>query len=311
MPSYIEFEKLASLPAASDISRVVFGITDQGAISISNESGSAIGGSIVTINPNAFFQMRDMGTLTPGTLYYLVGADANNNLYGGTDVIVQATSTSSFNPRGVGKFYNPKYDHTTLGFGIWTPRVRFQLSNISGSFQYDENVANNNGNVYFNLNDKLGLLAVKSVLGVDTNISNDVRSQLQDVYDQYKKAVEAVKDMRDTQKRFAQGATFIGVIHSDHDDKVSYIVGKASYDLDKSEVVIHDTVKRYSTLVDSPIASTAVMLRTYLKNQPTSGRAAENELGVTNTDHYYSDIDLAVGYSNYREIFSLIPDIHE
>ena len=172
-------------------------------------------------------------------------------------------------------------------------------------------IANNNGNVYFNLNDKLGLLAVKSVLGVDTNISNDVRSQLQDVYDQYKKEVEAVKDMRDTQKRFAQGATFIGVIHSDHDDKVSYIVGKASYDLDKNEVVIHDTVKRYSTLVDSPIASTAVMLRTYLKNQPTSGRAAENELGVTNTDHYYGDIDLAVGYSNYREIFSLIPDIHE
>jgi hypothetical protein len=148
-------------------------------------------------------------------------------------------------------------------------------------------------------------------LGVDTSISDDVRSQLQKVYDEYKKAVEAVKNMRDTQKRFAQGATFVGVMHSDHDDKVSYIVGKATYDLDKEQVVIHDTVKRYSTLVDTSLASTAVMLRTYLKNQPMSGRLGDNELGVTNTDHYYGDIDLAVGYSNYKEVFALIPDIHE
>ena len=112
-------------------------------------------------------------------------------------------------------------------------------------------------------------------------------------------------------RSFAQGATFVGVMNSDNDNKVSYIVGKTSYDIDKSEVTVHDTVKRYSTLVDTPLASTAVMFRTYLKSHPVHGRQSDNELGVTNTDHYYSDIDLAVGYSNYREVFALIPDIHE
>ena len=147
MPSYIEFLKQASLPAASDISKVIFGITDQGAISIQDQSGSAIGGSIVTTTPNAFFQMRDMGTLSPGTLYYLVGADDNHVLVdGGVDIIVQATSTGSYNPRGVGKFYNPKYDKSVLGNNIWSPYVRFYLTNLSGSFQGGEYVTNNNGN---------------------------------------------------------------------------------------------------------------------------------------------------------------------
>ena len=147
MPSYIEFLKQASLPAASDISKVIFGITDQGAISIQDQSGSAIGGSIVTTTPNAFFQMRDMGTLSPGTLYYLVGADDNHGLVdGGVDIIVQATSTGSYNPRGVGKFYNPKYDKSVLGNNIWSPYVRFYLTNLSGSFQGGEYVTNNNGN---------------------------------------------------------------------------------------------------------------------------------------------------------------------
>mgnify|MGYP006268387759 CR=1 FL=1 len=172
-------------------------------------------------------------------------------------------------------------------------------------------IANTHSGARFDINNSMALAATKVALGIDTQMPNDVRLQLQSTYDKFLEDTKLVKDMRETQKRFAQSSTFIGVIQNDHETNTSYLVGKVSYDIDKNEVTFHEGVKRYSTLVDTPLAPTAVMLRTYLKDQPHRGRNSENELGVTNTDHYYDDIDIAVGYSNYKEIFTLIPDIHE
>lgn len=145
MPSYIELLKQASLPAASDPSRVVFGITDQGAITVSNDSGSVIGGSIATVTPTEFQSLIASSSLSPGTLYYVTGADSANDLYGGNDVVVQATTVNSYNPKGVAKFYNAKYDQTTPGYGIWTPYTRFYANNLLGTFATSENITGDGG----------------------------------------------------------------------------------------------------------------------------------------------------------------------
>src|SRR5690606_37194931 len=54
--------------------------------------------------------------LIPNALYEITGV--NPDLYGGTTIYLQAISTTELNPRGVGKFYNPKYDKEVQGFGI-------------------------------------------------------------------------------------------------------------------------------------------------------------------------------------------------
>lgn len=143
MPSYIELSKNATLPAASDPSKVVFAITDQGTIALSNESGSVVGGTVVTVTVSELQSLASSGSLSVGTLYHITDADSNNGLYDGTEIVLQALTTSSLSTRGIGKFYNPKYDQTETGFGIWTDLIKFQTNNISGSFQYNEDYYGN------------------------------------------------------------------------------------------------------------------------------------------------------------------------
>ena len=144
MPSYIEFLKQETLPAASDPSKVVFGITDQGGITVSNELGSIVGGTTVTTDAEGFFDSMMGGTLSPGTLYYISNTDGYD-LYGGTDVIVQALTTSSFDPRGIGKFYNPNYNKNIDGYGIWSEYTRFYVNLDNGIFDVEETITGDGG----------------------------------------------------------------------------------------------------------------------------------------------------------------------
>lgn len=155
MASYIELDKNASFPAASGEGRVVLGVDTTNTLTITTNSGSVIPvGGIITTTWSEVSQSIAVGGLLAGTLYRITDADNQmGGLYGGTEVVLQAVSTSSLNPKGVGKFYNPKYDQEVEGFGIWNPLVRFETINQSGSFQYNENYYGNGvSQSYFGFN---------------------------------------------------------------------------------------------------------------------------------------------------------------
>ena len=145
MPSYIELDKNASFPSASGEGRVILGVDTASGLTLTTNSGSIIPvGGIISTTRNEISQSIINGSLMAGSSYRITDADNQmGGLYGGTEIIVQAVSTSSLSPKGVGKFYNPKYNQDVQGFGIWDPLVRFETSNQSGSFQYGESYYGN------------------------------------------------------------------------------------------------------------------------------------------------------------------------
>lgn len=168
------------------------------------------------------------------------------------------------------------------------------------------------GHDHFEIDNSLALIATKAVLGIDTHeIPSNIES-LKACYDKYMKKLNSVKQLESHKERFAKGATFIGIIDSQSslkNAKIYYLVGDTSYDADKDEVTIHGSVKRYSTLADTPLAADAMIIRTYFdgKGNPDN----DNELHMRRNDHYHHEIDVAQGYDNYRELFVLIPKEHE
>ena len=168
------------------------------------------------------------------------------------------------------------------------------------------------GHDHFEIEDSLALVATKVVLGIDKDVIPSNIESLQACYDKYMKKLNAVKQLESHKERFAKGATFIGVMNDNHNlehTKVYYLIGEASFDLDKDEVTIHGGVKRYSTLADTPLAGDAMIIRTYLDGKGSPDK--DNELHIRRNDHFHHKIDVAQGYNNYRELFVLIPKHHE
>ena len=54
----------------------------------------------------------------------------------GTTVYLRAISGSELEVQGIGKFYNPKYNQSVDGFGIWDNKMYGKFSNIVGVFDY-------------------------------------------------------------------------------------------------------------------------------------------------------------------------------
>jgi hypothetical protein len=67
-------------------------------------------------------------------------------------------------------------------------------------------------------------------------------------------------------------------------------------------------VTRYNSLRDSPLASEAAIIRTYMQDK-VSSPFLDNELNMRLEDAYHADIDVACGYSSPTESFwVLIPN---
>jgi hypothetical protein len=123
--------------------------------------------------------------------------------------------------------------------------------------------------------------------------------------------LKAVNELKDDSNRFAKGFTAVGIMENNHNldhTPTYYVIGEGSYDKDADEVILHAPLKRYETLANTHIASDAMMIRTYFEGK---GRKENNEMNLSSNDHYFQDIDLAIGYRNFREIFALIPKHHE
>ena len=83
-------------------------------------------------------------SLTPGTFYKITGvANGSSTItiqQGGTTIILQAATTSSLNPKGVGLFWNPNYydPNTDLGnYEVWNQTFEFQLDRYITDVSFD------------------------------------------------------------------------------------------------------------------------------------------------------------------------------
>ena len=77
--------------------------------------------------------------LVAGALYEITGVHPtlyDDGTTSGTTVYLRAISGSELEVQGMGKFYNPKYNQSVDGFGIWDNKMYGTFSNIVGVFDY-------------------------------------------------------------------------------------------------------------------------------------------------------------------------------
>jgi len=90
------------------------------------------------------------GDLVAGALYEITGVHPtlyDDGTTSGTTVYLRAISDSKLEVQGMGKFYNPKYNQSVDGFGIWDNKMYGTFSTIVGTFDYQnkETVTADNG----------------------------------------------------------------------------------------------------------------------------------------------------------------------
>lgn len=117
-------------------------------VSVNGKLADDSTGNISTVNLITYSKAQldsaiGVNGLIPGLNYLITGVNAA--LYGGTDVILKAASTNKLEQKGSGFFYNPKYDQTVLGYGIWSSTGTYSIGDkvIWGGKVW----SNNSGNV--------------------------------------------------------------------------------------------------------------------------------------------------------------------
>ena len=112
-------------------------------INLSGETSNSGGSSLTIVTKSELDTLITNSGLIKGANYLITGV--NPDLYGGTDIILQATSNNSLSLSGSGKFYNPKYNQSIAGYGIWNNLSIWTTALTSGTFQPNETVTGNNG----------------------------------------------------------------------------------------------------------------------------------------------------------------------
>jgi hypothetical protein len=84
------------------------------------------------------------GDLVAGALYEITGVHPtlyNDGTNSGTTIYLKAITENTLEVQGTGKFYNPKYNQTVNGFGIWDNKMYGTFSTIVGTFDYQNKEA--------------------------------------------------------------------------------------------------------------------------------------------------------------------------
>ena len=118
---------------------------------IAAELGGGGGGQIAFTKTKAEIDALIAGNdLVKNALYEITGVHPtlyDDGTTSGTTVYLRAISESKLEVQGMGKFYNPKYNQSVGGFGIWDNKMYGTFSNIVGVFDYQnkEAITANNG----------------------------------------------------------------------------------------------------------------------------------------------------------------------
>lgn len=78
--------------------------------------GSSVSNQVVTRTAASF---SALSSYMANTTYRIT--DADSSLYGGTEIYLSTNASGVLNDKGVGKFFNPKYNQAITDYGIWSP----------------------------------------------------------------------------------------------------------------------------------------------------------------------------------------------
>lgn len=144
--------KISQLVLATPGSESIFPFTDNGATYKGYVSGLTT--NYIEVTKNQLESLIITSSLIPGYFYIISGVDIN--LYSGTTIILESVAPNKLSENGVGLFYNPRYDNTIDGYGIWTRHMTPTFNSISGGlFIPNETVTCNLGGTGTYVSDEL------------------------------------------------------------------------------------------------------------------------------------------------------------
>jgi hypothetical protein len=141
---------IVNTPSGNDILPLVNGgvtkkitLSQLGVFLGSSGSTGGTGTPLITLTKAALDIAVSSSTLTPGQQYKITGVDTG--LYGGTDILIKAASVNVLELAGSGIFYNPKYDQTKVGYGIWTTNMEGTFGQTTTGYSAGNQVTADNG----------------------------------------------------------------------------------------------------------------------------------------------------------------------
>ena len=131
-------DKTKVIIPTSDLNAV--GNAQNKTISLAKIAAELGGGQIAFTKTKAEIDTLIAGNdLVAGALYEITGVHPtlyDDGTTSGTTVYLRAISGSELEVQGMGKFYNPKYNQSVDGFGIWDNKMYGTFSGIVGTFDY-------------------------------------------------------------------------------------------------------------------------------------------------------------------------------
>lgn len=150
---YIQFQPQSSSQVPDALSGTVniFVDTSDNSVKTKDENGvivnSSGGMSIIETTKTLMDTWISDATLSIGQFYKITGV--HTSLYGGTDIILQATSESTLSKQGWGSFYNPRYQDPNItgvtAYYVWNNLNRIGISGTTGYFIFDEPIIGDQG----------------------------------------------------------------------------------------------------------------------------------------------------------------------
>ena len=115
-----------------------------------NTAGGGGGDNFITKTKTQIDALISTNALVKGATYKITGVHStlyDDGTTSGTTIILKAISENVLETQGTGIFYNPKYNKSVDGFGIWDNKMYGTFSTIVGTFDYQnkETVTSNNG----------------------------------------------------------------------------------------------------------------------------------------------------------------------
>jgi len=147
------------------------------------------------------------------------------------------------------------------------------------------------------------LTLIQKILGKSEYVDPAHYAEVDEAYERYLKAKLKSDDAGKNLERITKGFHLVGMMQNTNGSSSSigdyYLVTEGTATgIENDDVLIQPNVTRYKTLADSPLAATAMMIRTYAEGK---GYTDDNELKLPWRDHFYSDLDIGTGYQS-REL---------
>jgi hypothetical protein len=244
-----------------------------------------------------------LGALLTGTTRNRDG-DHETVYYFESPNIVQKAKGSSRSNRSTRDSNSIKSLITTLKKQKEIPEVKSMYKAFAAGMRFAFTNVSNARQPSISINGKKAIDLIEHIL-LDRPLGPEQNSELKKIYESYKSEMQSYHSSTSNSDRFNLGVKIIGI--AGNRQKPYYLVGEASYDGKGSSdgVTIHGDLKRYNSLKDVPeFAVDVAMINAYMEGLSNNDR--NNEFCLPRRDTYYTDIDVATGYSG-DELWVAIP----